>query len=124
LLPWVEDWGGRAAVDSVGYRLVQTFRLEARARALEPLLAVALPGEPYFDYDGLRQHEGPLWQLVTRQPPHLLDPRYADWPALLLDAADATLAAATADGDRWRPGPGASTTDPASSILSARFCLG
>jgi penicillin G amidase len=98
LLPWVEDWGGRAAADSVGYRLVRTFRLEARARALEPLLAVALPGEPYFDYDGLRQHEGPLWQLVTQQPPHLLDPWYADWSALLRDAVDATLAAATAEG--------------------------
>ncbi|MDV7398991.1 penicillin acylase family protein, partial [Arthrospira platensis SPKY1] len=33
LLPWVEDWGGRAAVDSVGYRLVRTFRLEVLERA-------------------------------------------------------------------------------------------
>lgn len=98
LRQWASDWGGRAAVDSVGYRLVRTFRLEVRDRAFAPLIAAARQADSRFDYGLIRQHEGPLWQLVAQQPPHLLDPRYPDWPALLRDAADATLAAATAKG--------------------------
>lgn len=94
----VADWGGRAAVDSVGYRAVRTFRLAVRDRAFAPLTAACRRADPRFDYTLFRQHEGPLWQLVSQQPPHLLDPRYSDWPALLRDAADATLAELTADG--------------------------
>jgi len=98
LWEWVESWGGRAAADSVGYRLVRTFRLEVLERTFAPLIAAARQADPLFDYGLIRQHEGPLWQLVSQQPPHLLDLRYTDWPALLRDAADATLAAATAGG--------------------------
>lgn len=92
------DWGGRAAVDSVGYRLVRAFREEVRDRVLGPLTAACWRADPRFDYGLLQQHEGPLWQLVTRRPPHLLDPRYPDWPALLLQAADAARDKLTADG--------------------------
>lgn len=94
----VADWGGRAAVDSVGYRAVRTFRLKVWERAFMPLTTACRQADPRFDYGLLRQSEGPLWQLISQRPPHLLDPRYANWPALLLDAADATLAELTADG--------------------------
>jgi penicillin amidase len=95
---WVADWGGRAAVESVGYRLVRAFREEVRDRAFGPLIAACQQADPRFDYTLFRQHEGPLWQLVSRRPPHLLDPRYPDWPALLLDAADTVREKLTADG--------------------------
>ncbi len=95
---FVVDWGGRATPDSVGYRAVRAFRLAVRERAFAPFIAPCRQADPYFDYDSFRQHEGPLWQLISQQPPHLLDPRYPDWPALLQDAADATLAELTADG--------------------------
>jgi penicillin amidase len=95
---YVANWGGRAAVDSVGYRAVRTFRLAVRERAFAPLTATCRQADPRFDYTLFRQYEGPLWQLVSQQPPHLLDPRYSGWPALLRDAADATLAELTADG--------------------------
>ncbi len=94
----VADWSGRAAVDSVGYRLVRTFRLKVLERVFTPLTAACRRVDPRFDYALFRQNEGPLWQLVSQRPPHLLDPRYADWPALLRDAADATRAELTADG--------------------------
>lgn len=97
LRKFVMDWGGRASVDSVGYRAVRTFRLEVRQRAFAPLIALCLQADPFFDYGAFRQHEEPLWQLVSRQPRYLLDRRYPDWSALLLAAADATLAALTAD---------------------------
>jgi penicillin amidase len=77
---------------------VRTFRLAVRQRAFAPLIAPCLQADPTFNYGAFRQHEGPLWQLVSRQPHYLLDRRYPDWSALLLEAADATLAALTADG--------------------------
>lgn len=95
---WVADWGGRAEVDSVGYRLVRAFREEVRDRVFGPLTAACRQADPRFDYTLFRQYEGPLWQLVSRRPPHLLDPRYPDWPALLLEAADAAREKLTADG--------------------------
>lgn len=94
----VLDWGGRASVDSVGYRAVRAFRSAVRDRVFEPLTAACRQADPRFDYNLFRQNEGPLWQLVSHRPLHLLDPRYSDWPALLLDAADATLADLTAHG--------------------------
>lgn len=95
---WVADWGGRAAVDSVGYRLVRAFREEVRDRVFEPITAACRQADPGFDYTLFRQYEGPLWQLVSQRPPHLLDPRYPDWSALLLEAADAVREKLTADG--------------------------
>ncbi len=95
---YVADWGGRAAVDSVGYRAVRAFRLAVRNRAFGPLTAACRQADPRFDYTLFHQQEGPLWQLVSRRPQHLLDPRFPDWPALLLNAADATLAELTTDG--------------------------
>ena len=94
----VADWGGRAAVDSTGYRLVRMFRLRVWERAFAPLIAPCLQADPRFDYSLFRQSEGALWQLVSQQPAHLLDSRYPDWSALLLDAADAVRIELTADG--------------------------
>ena len=94
----IEHWGGRAAVDSAGYRLVREFREEVRERAFAPLLAACRQADPRFDYSQFRQYEGPLWRLISQRPPHLLDPRYADWPALLLAAADAVRKQLAADG--------------------------
>ncbi|HCB12639.1 MAG TPA: penicillin acylase family protein [Gammaproteobacteria bacterium] len=97
LRKFVMEWGGRATVDSVGYRAVRTFRRLVRQRAFAPLIAPCQQADPAFDYGAFRQNEGPLWQLVSRQPLHLLDPRYPDWSTLLLEAADATLAGLTVD---------------------------
>ncbi len=88
---FVENWGGRASVDSVGYRLVRTFRLVLSQQLFDPLLAPCRQADPTFDYGWIRQAEGPLWQLVTAQPPHLLDPRYPTWQAQFLAAVDAVL---------------------------------
>lgn len=95
---YVVDWGGRAAVDSVGYRAVRSFRLAVWERVFAPLTAACRQADPRFDFSAFRQSEGPLWQLLTHRPQHLLDPRYPDWSALLLDAADTTLAELRADG--------------------------
>jgi penicillin G amidase len=97
------DWRGRAAVDSVAYRIVRAWRLEVHARIADGLLAparaaagdaIAWPDPPNF--------EGVVWPLVRQRPEHLLPRRFActpqtqqghcapvadGWTALLEDAA-------------------------------------
>lgn len=97
---FIENWGGRASADSVGYRMVKAFRLAVSDRAFAPLLAPALRMSPKFRYSRVWQSEGPLWALVSTQPAHLLDPKYADWRALLKDAMGAVVTALTRDGRR------------------------
>jgi penicillin amidase len=92
LRTFVERWGGHAAVDSVGYRVVREFRLAVAQRAFTALIQDCIEADPGFDFGRAgRQQEGPLWQLVTARPPHLIDPRYESWDALLLDAVDQVL---------------------------------
>ncbi|MFI4920830.1 MAG: penicillin acylase family protein [Gammaproteobacteria bacterium] len=89
---YVEHWGEHAAVDSVGYRLVRAFRLDVEDAALTPLFSAAHEADTRFDYHGLSQLEGPLWALVSQQPPNLLNPRYKSWDGLLLDSVDRVIA--------------------------------
>ena len=87
----VESWGGRASIDSAGYRLVRGFRGNVRDLVFDSLTAECKAKDERFNHRYLMQDEGPLWRLVTEQPPHLLDPRYGSWRELLLSQADAVL---------------------------------
>jgi penicillin G amidase len=88
---FVEQWGGRAGVDSVGYRMVRAFRGFVIERTIEPLTEACRKADDRFRYLNLPQLEGPVWRLVTERPPHLLNPTFASWDEHLLAAADATL---------------------------------
>ncbi|MGE5626364.1 MAG: penicillin acylase family protein [Bacillota bacterium] len=99
----VENWGGHASVDSVGYRLVRAFRTAAEDAALTPLFAPCIKADPQFGFHALAQLEGPLWALVSQQPANLLDPAYKNWDALLLDSVDKVI------GQLSVPGTGLST---------------
>lgn len=94
----VEAWGGRAAVGSAGYRLVRDFRRRAMALALHPFTSRARALDPRFDPGELWQAEGAAWRLVSERPPHLLDPGYRSWEALLLAALDEALASLPGGG--------------------------
>lgn len=85
---YVEAWGGRAAVGSVGYRLVRDFRTRVEDKVFNTLLASCKRADADFDYQHLTQREAPLWALVMQQPMNLLDPRYRSWDELLLAAVD------------------------------------
>lgn len=114
----VERWGGRAAVSSVGYRAVREFREEVARRALSFLTAPAADLDPELDYvDEYKQKEAPLWALVAQRPPHLLDPRYPTWEALLLAAADAVIAPPP-DEDGEEPPPLAERTWGKRNVLA------
>jgi penicillin amidase len=94
----VERWGGRAAVDSVGYLLVRSFRQAAIARALAPFAGDARRLDPRFDLGQLQQVEGLAWRLVRERPAHLLDGAEPSWEALLLHAFDDVLVALPGGG--------------------------
>lgn len=91
-------WTGRASPESVAYRLVRTFRAQVLRSVLGFVTAPARAKDPSFEYARLLRPEGPVWQLVTERPFHLLESRYASWDELLLGAIDAAIVELTEDG--------------------------
>jgi penicillin amidase len=55
------------------------------------VLADCYEADESFDYTTVRRREGPLWRMVTERPPHLLDPRYRTWDAMLVAAIDRVI---------------------------------
>lgn len=80
-------WRGRAAIDSVDYRLVRAFRTEVTRAVLAPFVARIRRQHGDFQWPDKQSSEAAVWRLVHAQPQHLLDPRYANWHELLLAAA-------------------------------------
>lgn len=80
----VADWIPRAVPDSVGYRLVRSFRLEVQQRVFDALMAPVR--EAYGDDVHLlisNQFEAPLWALLTEQPEHMLPAGFDSWQDFL-----------------------------------------
>ena len=96
----VEAWGGHAAIDSVGYRIVRAFRERVRDLVLDPLLAPARAKDPKLRPGTApnSRWEGPVWAVVTERPAHLLAPRHGSWDALLLAALDEAVLELTKGG--------------------------
>jgi penicillin amidase len=85
----IEHWNGEASTDSVGYRLLRAWHEHTQQTVWDMLLAalrVPLDGSSWP-----QQFEGPLWEMVTRQPLHLLAKDYDDWPEFLRAQVDATI---------------------------------
>ncbi len=88
----VASWNARASVDSVGYRLVRAFHEQTQQAVWDMVLAgLGVPADEQ-NYPP-SQFEGPLWQLVTTQPLHMLASNYPDWPPFLRAQVDAAIAA-------------------------------
>lgn len=94
----VAEWGGHAAIDSVGYRAVRTFRRNLVAQLSDVLVNPCKKIDKKFSIAKLDRTEAPVWRLVSQRPEHLIDPRFKTWDALLLAAADQVVAEATAGG--------------------------
>jgi penicillin amidase len=90
-------WSGHAAADSAAYRLTRAFRQLLSERVIAFVLAECYEADPSFDYTTIRRRDAAIWRLVTEQPRHLLDPQYATWNEMLLDAVDDTVAQAMRD---------------------------
>jgi penicillin amidase len=87
LRPFVADWQARAAVDSVGYRIVRMFHDKVRDNVLAPFCARASAKWKDFEWPTPAVGEYAVWTLVSQKPAWLLDPEYKDWNALLTDSA-------------------------------------
>jgi penicillin amidase len=87
----IEQWRPEASVDSVGYRLVRTYH-DRTEQAVWDMLLTALHVPTDDTSWAPAQFEGPLWQLVTSQPLHLLAKTYPGWPEFLQAQVDSTIA--------------------------------
>ena len=95
----VQNWGGRASIDSVGYRAVRTFHSLLERQVFGALTARCLAADPRFDFFfAARQREGPLWKLIAERPIHLLSPKFKSWDEQILVAVDAMLLSLATDG--------------------------
>src|SRR6476659_4417689 len=99
LVAAVADWGGRAVPNSVGYRLVRTFRSELIAVVYDaytsgmPALDPPLPDQPEPRRLPSLQADEPVWRLVAARPGHLVPPGYPSWDAVIEGALERVLAA-------------------------------
>src|SRR5580658_4178498 len=84
----VAQWDGRAGTESVGYRLVRSWRDTVQGAVWQMLLTgLKVPAADVFAPPA--QFEGPLWQLVTAGPLNLLARPYGSWHEFLLTQVDA-----------------------------------
>ena len=94
----VDAWGGRAAIESAGYRIVRAFRTEVAGSLLDALTSRCHEADPDFDTSALPHREGPLWRLVSERPPHLMPRGHTSWDEVLLASLDRALGNLIKDG--------------------------
>jgi penicillin G amidase len=82
-----EHWSGHAAVDDAGYRLVRGFRMRVLGHVAAGFLAAARAHDADLDSLQQPQIEGAVWRLLEDRPPHLLNPAFDSWQALLVESA-------------------------------------
>ncbi len=80
-----------AVVDSAGFRLVRSFRLDVAEILFGALTSKCAEVDADFDFFQNNQYESALWELVEHRPAHLLPAAYPSWEALLAAAVDKTL---------------------------------
>lgn len=97
---FVDNWKGRAAVESVGYRLVRAFRQRLALEVLDAVTQPCLAFAPKDEHCRTNQYEGPLWSLVSQRPAHLLNPAYQTWDDQFLAAIDNVIETLTKGGAR------------------------
>jgi penicillin amidase len=91
----VQQWTPSASIDAAGYLQVRTFHETLARRVFDTLTLPARNDNAALKLRVPRQFEEAVWELATVQPPHLLDPRFSDWRAFLLDVVDESITAST-----------------------------
>ncbi|WP_430390784.1 penicillin acylase family protein [Dyella sp. 20L07] len=81
------NWSGRAAPESVDYRLVREFRNKVKESVLSPFVAQVKAKHDDFSWPGMIDAEAAVWALLRDRPDNMLDPKYDNWNALLTHAA-------------------------------------
>jgi penicillin amidase len=114
----IASWGGRAAANSVDYRLVRAFRTNVHKAVLAPFVALVKKQFPDFELPPMFDGEAPVWAMLQARPAYLLSSRYADWDALMKSAAQEIVAALDA-----QPGGLASRTWGERNTMAIRHPL-
>jgi len=87
----IADWDAAADTGSVGYRLVRRWRDLTQAAVWDMILdGLHIPADESFSAPP--QFAVPTLRLLQDRPLHLLSPRYASWPQLMLAQADTAIA--------------------------------
>lgn len=92
--PWAQEiekavtaWDGYARKESRAYHLVADYRAILTQLVLQPFREAMDPKKGFTrGWAGDRQREGVTWDLLSAKPPHLLNPRFANWEELFSDA--------------------------------------
>jgi penicillin amidase len=87
----ITHWSQHAAINDAGYRIVRAFRARVRDDVFDTLVGAVIEKYPDLDFTVPTQFEGPLWQIITERPEHLLPPQFPNWDAALLDSLDRAL---------------------------------
>lgn len=94
----VEQWNGRAAVDSAAYRMVRAFRTYAADKIFGALFVVAQRQDARFNYRTAAQWEEPLWHLIEQRTSTGLAPGFRTWDEQLLTVVDEVVRYFEQDG--------------------------
>ena len=79
-LEQVENWGGQADKNSIGFRLVRDYRIEVYETLFAHISAACVSYNEDCNYDrATNQWEAPLWQLVSEMPADWLPAGYDNW---------------------------------------------
>jgi len=80
-IPAVKNWGGRAAISSVGFRLVRNYRKAVSTAIFSYLTAACTEKFPRCNYNkATLKRESPLWRLVSQRPDGWLPAGFGnDW---------------------------------------------
>ena len=117
-------WNGRASVDSVAYRLVRTYHDRVQQTLWDAILgALAVAADE--EVGPPAQFEGPLWQLLTTQPLHMLPRHYTSWPRVSARAGGCHASRSSRHElpASSRAAPGGRATSCASAIRCHARCL-
>ncbi|PTN10725.1 penicillin acylase family protein [Nitrosomonas aestuarii] len=88
----LKNWDGRAAVDSVAYKIIRSFRHEVINTLLNAFTAEIKLRHPAFELPRLSQVEHAIWQLIEERPMHLLPANYENWDALIQQCIQQVIA--------------------------------
>ncbi|MDG1997050.1 MAG: penicillin acylase family protein [Emcibacteraceae bacterium] len=87
-LEQIENWGGKADKNSVGFRLIKNYRDQVYETLFSHITAACTQYDENCTYDdATKQWEAPLWQLVTERPIDWLPPEHKDWQFFFEKAA-------------------------------------
>jgi len=84
----LNDYTGHANAQSVGYRIVRTFRKEVLDTVLDAFAAAVRAKYADFTLPNLPQAEAQVDTILLQRPAHLLPPGYSDWNDLLQKCAE------------------------------------